>query len=317
MNAGHPDSAPARSWGPAPDWPLPQHGAARDRTACGENSWRCQRLFISHSGPAEPPAAASHGDEGQRDRRKVTMFALVIQGPVASERRCLLDPCCDRCTWPRPPPPRASGSPSMSSARSTTARSPKSLVWAELSGCAASMSWPGSRPTASPTAEPRPSTSSSRRPDASPTASAPSIALPTPNPARRLRQPALSTRHDPRLSEEPPNDEDVEVAIWYRAPAIRLNESLGFERHPNLDVVDVWQWIDREGVEHGERVPCTPGLKSCRISPGLPRSCKDFRLESSGLLRLASLRGWRSFAVRQEGRRVGRPAAHGRRRGRW
>jgi len=142
-----------------------------------------------------------------------------------------------------------------------------------------------------------------------------------PNPACRLRQPALSTRHDPRLTEEPPNDEDVEVAIWYRAPAIRLNESLGFERHPNRDCrsngVDVWQWIDREGVEHGERVPCIPGLKSCRISPGLPRSCKDFRLESSGLLRLASLRGWRSFAVRQEGRRVGRPAAHGRRRGRW
>ena len=61
----------------------------------------------------------------------------------------------------------------------------------------------------------------------------------------------------------------------------------------------------------------TPGLGKL---PALARTSTilyGFRLESSGLPRLASSRGWRSFAVRQEGRRVGRPAAHGKRRGRW
>lgn len=43
----------------------------------------------------------------------------------------------------------------------------------------------------------------------------------------------------------------------HRKPAIRLYESLGFERRPTLDVVDVWQWTDRDGVEHEERDPCT------------------------------------------------------------
>lgn len=40
-------------------------------------------------------------------------------------------------------------------------------------------------------------------------------------------------------------------------PAARLYELLGFERHRTLDVVDVWHWIDLEGVEHEQRDPCT------------------------------------------------------------
>lgn len=40
-------------------------------------------------------------------------------------------------------------------------------------------------------------------------------------------------------------------------PAVRLYVSLGFERHPTLEPVDVWTWTDDEGVEHEERDPCT------------------------------------------------------------
>ena len=43
----------------------------------------------------------------------------------------------------------------------------------------------------------------------------------------------------------------------HREPAIRLYEALGFEHHATLDVVDVWQWIDSESVEHEQRDPCT------------------------------------------------------------
>jgi GNAT superfamily N-acetyltransferase len=40
------------------------------------------------------------------------------------------------------------------------------------------------------------------------------------------------------------------------APATRLYESLGFERDPVLEVVDVWAWLDDGGGEHEERSPC-------------------------------------------------------------
>jgi ribosomal protein S18 acetylase RimI-like enzyme len=38
-------------------------------------------------------------------------------------------------------------------------------------------------------------------------------------------------------------------------PAVRLYEALGFERR-NLEVVDVWAWLDEDGHEHEERDPC-------------------------------------------------------------
>ena len=40
-------------------------------------------------------------------------------------------------------------------------------------------------------------------------------------------------------------------------PAVRLYESLGFEWHRSIDVVDVWAWLDDQGAEHVERDPCT------------------------------------------------------------
>lgn len=40
-------------------------------------------------------------------------------------------------------------------------------------------------------------------------------------------------------------------------PAVRLYESLGFERLPELNPVDVWAWVGVDGVERIERDPCT------------------------------------------------------------
>lgn len=40
-------------------------------------------------------------------------------------------------------------------------------------------------------------------------------------------------------------------------PAVRLYESLGFQRHPTLEPVDVWTWTDDQGVPHEQRDPCT------------------------------------------------------------
>jgi GNAT superfamily N-acetyltransferase len=38
-------------------------------------------------------------------------------------------------------------------------------------------------------------------------------------------------------------------------PAVRLYQALGFEPS-DLEVVDVWVWLDEEGREHEERDPC-------------------------------------------------------------
>ncbi|WP_374969263.1 GNAT family N-acetyltransferase [Terrabacter sp. BE26] len=40
-------------------------------------------------------------------------------------------------------------------------------------------------------------------------------------------------------------------------PAVRLYESLGFERHPTIAPVDVWTWTDENGVTHEQCDPCT------------------------------------------------------------
>lgn len=50
-------------------------------------------------------------------------------------------------------------------------------------------------------------------------------------------------------------------------PAVGLYESLGFERHPTLEVVDVWSWIDDEGVEHEHRDPCTYWTRGSDAQP--------------------------------------------------
>ena len=47
-------------------------------------------------------------------------------------------------------------------------------------------------------------------------------------------------------------------------PAIGLYEALGFARQPTVEVVDVWHWIDDDGVEHEERDPCTYWARSVR-----------------------------------------------------
>ena len=40
-------------------------------------------------------------------------------------------------------------------------------------------------------------------------------------------------------------------------PAVRLYESLGFERHPTLEPVDVWSWTDDVGIDHEQRDLCS------------------------------------------------------------
>jgi ribosomal protein S18 acetylase RimI-like enzyme len=40
-------------------------------------------------------------------------------------------------------------------------------------------------------------------------------------------------------------------------PALSLYRTLGFVRHPTIEVVDVWSWTDDEGIEHEQRDPCT------------------------------------------------------------
>lgn len=40
-------------------------------------------------------------------------------------------------------------------------------------------------------------------------------------------------------------------------PAVRLYQSLGFERRSTIEPVDVWTWTDDNGVAHEQRDPCT------------------------------------------------------------
>ena len=40
-------------------------------------------------------------------------------------------------------------------------------------------------------------------------------------------------------------------------PAVRLYQSLGFERRSTIEPVDVWTWTDDSGVAHEQRDPCT------------------------------------------------------------
>ncbi len=40
-------------------------------------------------------------------------------------------------------------------------------------------------------------------------------------------------------------------------PAVGLYQALGFRRHPTVDPVDEWTWIDDLGAEHVERDRCT------------------------------------------------------------
>jgi GNAT superfamily N-acetyltransferase len=52
------------------------------------------------------------------------------------------------------------------------------------------------------------------------------------------------------------------------APAARLYESLGFERDPALEVVDVWAWLDDAGVEHEERSTCSYWTRDLSAAAG-------------------------------------------------
>jgi ribosomal protein S18 acetylase RimI-like enzyme len=40
-------------------------------------------------------------------------------------------------------------------------------------------------------------------------------------------------------------------------PAVGLYRALGFRRHPTVDPVDEWTWIDESGIKHVERDSCT------------------------------------------------------------
>lgn len=46
-------------------------------------------------------------------------------------------------------------------------------------------------------------------------------------------------------------------------PALALYRALGFRRHPDVDPVDVWTWIDEAGVEHEERDRCSYWSQPC------------------------------------------------------
>lgn len=40
-------------------------------------------------------------------------------------------------------------------------------------------------------------------------------------------------------------------------PAVALYRALGFRRHPTVNPVDEWTWIDESGAEHVERDRCS------------------------------------------------------------
>lgn len=51
-------------------------------------------------------------------------------------------------------------------------------------------------------------------------------------------------------------------------PAVALYGALGLRRHPDIDPVDVWTWIDETGAEHEERDRCTYWSWPCQPGTG-------------------------------------------------